>query len=308
MQFKKILITGDPEFTYRQRYLSEALSPYFDNLEVFSRQDSLNIKANALIKKIAGLISTGKLGSGFHKSSLAFKLKSQEVEKTIKNLKDQPDLVFHLYCMWCPFWEKSNIPYTIFSDYTMSLAIKTWSDWAPFPTQKEQEAWLGFERQAYQRAYHLFAKSHFMKSSLIEDYGIAPEKITVIGSSGNFKDLYDGEKKFGSKCILFNGSDFKRKGGNLVLAAFTKVQKIIPEAQLIVVGKKLENAHNGVENFGALSNLKLQELLLRTDLLVAPARCEPLGLLIVEAMNYGVPCIVSKADGMPEIVHNGVNG
>jgi glycosyltransferase involved in cell wall biosynthesis len=28
----------------------------------------------------------------------------------------------------------------------------------------------------------------------------------------------------------------------------------------------------------------------------------------VEAMNYGVPCIVSKTGGMPEIVNNEVNG
>ena len=308
MKRKKILIAGDPEFTYRHRYLWEALSPYFEHLEVFSRQDSLNIKANALIQKIAGVISTGKVHKGFHKSSLAFKLKSKEVEKTIKQLKEKPDLVFHLYCMWCPIWETSEIPYTIFSDYTMSLAIKDWSDWVPFSTQKEQDAWLACEKQAYQRAYHLFPMSDMVKSSLIEDYGIKPEKITVIGSSGNFKEPYEGEKHLGSKCILFNGSDFERKGGDLVLAAFKQVRQAIPEAKLIVVGKKLENIEDGIENPGSVSNSQIHEWLLRTDLVVAPARCEPFGLLLVEAMNYGVPCIVSKTGGMPEIVDNEVNG
>jgi glycogen synthase len=308
MKMKKILITGDPEFSYRHRYLWEALSPYFEHLEVFSRQDSLNIKANAFRQKIVGVISTGKLHSGFHKSSLAFKLKSQEVEQNIKQLISKPDIVFHLYCLWSPFWEKSEIPYTIFSDYTMSLAIKDWSDWVPFSNQKEQDAWLAYEKQAYKRAYHLFPMSDMVKSSLIEDYGIEPEKITVIGASGNFKEPYEGEKFFGSNRIIFNGSDFERKGGDLVLAAFKQVRQAIPEAKLIVVGKKLENIEDGIENPGSVSNLEIHELLLKTDLLVAPARCEPFGLLLVEAMNYGVPCIVSKTGGMPEIVNNEVNG
>ncbi|MDF5720862.1 MAG: glycosyltransferase family 4 protein [Rhizonema sp. PD37] len=308
MKIKKIMITGDPEFTYRHRYLWEALSPSFEKLEVFSREDSLNIKANALIHKLAGVVSTGKVHKGFHKSSLAFKLKSQEVEQTIKQLKDTPDLVFHLYCMWSPFWEKSEIPYTIFSDYTMSLAIKNWKDWVPFSNQTEKDTWLAFEKQAYQRAYHLFPMSNMVKSSLIEDYGIDPKKITVIGSSGNFKEPSKEEKVFGSKRILFNGSDFERKGGDLVLSAFKKVRQAIPEAKLIVVGKKLEKIENGIENYGSVSNLDIHKLLLKTDVLVAPARCEPFGLLLVEAMNCGVPCIVSKTGGMPEIVNHQSDG
>ncbi len=61
-------------------------------------------------------------------------------------------------------------------------------------------------------------------------------------------------------------------------------------------------------NFSPISNSQIHEWLLRTDLVVAPARCEPFGLLLVEAMNYGVPYIVSKTGGMPEIVDNEVNG
>jgi hypothetical protein len=61
MKMKKIIITGDPEFSYRHRYLWEALSPYFEHLEVFSRQDSLNIQANAFRQKIVRVSLTGRL-------------------------------------------------------------------------------------------------------------------------------------------------------------------------------------------------------------------------------------------------------
>jgi glycosyltransferase involved in cell wall biosynthesis len=52
----------------------------------------------------------------------------------------------------------------------------------------------------------------------------------------------------------------------------------------------------------------MRQLFLETDLVVAPARCDPFPSFVIEAMNYGVPCIVSGNDGMPEIVDDGING
>ena len=151
--------------------------------------------------------------------------------------------------------------------------------------------------------------SHLVKSSLINDYGIAPERITVVGSAANNQKLYEQEKVFGTQQILFNGSGFERKGGDLVLAAFRQVKKKLPHAKLVAIGKKIRQQQQGVENPGTLSSPgQRQELFLNTDLVVAPARCDPFPSFIIEAMNYGVPCIVSAQDGMPEIVDHGVNG
>lgn len=151
--------------------------------------------------------------------------------------------------------------------------------------------------------------SNLVKSSLVEDYRIKPDKITVVGSSGNVQEPYEGEKTFGSKQILFNGSDFERKGGDLVLAAFNQVKTALPEAKLVIIGKKLAIRENGVDNPGHISSpSEMRNLFLKTDLVVAPARCDPFPTFLMEAMSYGVPCIVSARDGMPEIIDNGVSG
>jgi glycogen synthase len=52
----------------------------------------------------------------------------------------------------------------------------------------------------------------------------------------------------------------------------------------------------------------MRQLFLDTDLVVAPGRCDPFPTFAIEAMNYGVPCVVSGQDGMPEIVDHGING
>ena len=164
------------------------------------------------------------------------------------------------------------------------------------------------ERHAYERAYHIFTFNKVARNSLIADYNIQPDKISVVGSAGNFKESYEGEKTFGSQQILFNGSDFERKGGNLVLAAFKQVKQVIPNAKLVIIGRKILIEESGIINLGNISASELRKLFLNTDLVVAPAYCDPFPAFLLEAMNYGVPCVVTNKDGMPEIVEDQVDG
>ena len=189
MEIKNLVIKGDPKFIYRHQFLFEPMLFYCDRLEILSRDESLKIKISALFQKFSRVFSTNKKPSSFHKSGKAFILKLQQVEDKIKSLSYTPDLVFHLYGLWSPFWDKSDIPYAMLLDYTMSLAEKTWLPWVPFINQKERNFWIDCECQAYERAYHIFCVSHLVKFSLVKDYSIRPEQITVTGYSGNYKEL-----------------------------------------------------------------------------------------------------------------------
>jgi len=77
----------------------------------------------------------------------------------------------------------------------------------------------------------------------------------------------------------------------------------------VIVGGNLYIHEDDVYNPGYISSSsEMQNLFLNTNLVVSPARCEPLGLFLIEAMNYGVPCIVTDQDGMPDIIKHGYNG
>lgn len=308
MDIKKVVVTGDAFFIDRFQPLFRAMSTHV-NLECLPYGNLQSTKRSQKIKKFLPKFLIQPAEKLFRKNQKTFINKSQETESRIRQLEYTPDLVFHLFGLYCPFWEKFDIPYVTYLDYTMALAQRTWAPWSPFNNRNELEFWFDCERQAYTQAHHLFPMSNLVRNSLVEDYGIAPEKITVVGAAGNFTARYQGGKTFGSKQILFNGSDFERKGGDLVLAAFKQVKKTIPNAKLAIVGKKLTIKEDGIENPGHIASaVQMRDLFLNTDLVVAPAYCEPFGHFLVEAMNYGVPCLVSATGGMPEIVDHEVNG
>ena len=308
MDVKKVVITGDAFFIERFQPLFKAMSTHVD-LEYLPYGNLTSTKRSQKIKKLLPKFLIQPAEKLFRKNQKTFINKSQETEDKIRQLEFTPDLVFHLFGLFCPFWDKFDIPYVTYLDYTMALAERTWSPWCPLNNRKELEFWFECERQAYSQAHHLFPMSNLVKKSLIEDYGIAPEKITVVAGAGNYTEVYQGEKTFGNHQLFFNGSDFERKGGDLLLAAFKQVKQAIPDAKLVIIGKNLPLKQDGVETPGHIaSTSEMQDLFLKTDLVVAPAYCEPFGHFLVEAMNYGVPCIVSATGGMPEIVDHEVNG
>lgn len=313
MKFEQLVVTGDPLFVNRHKFLFQALSSYFEQIEFIQTnnlyyQSKLYNFFRRLSYKINTLVAPNK-AEKLWKNERGFITRSKITEQKIRQLAYVPDLVFQVFSMSNPFWDKFDIPYVTYLDYTMALAKRNWSLWAPFNNEREFAAWLNCERIAYAQAHHLFTMSELVKSSLVKDYNISPDKITVVGSSGNFPAPYDGEKTFGSKQLLFNGSEFERKGGDLVLAAFKQIKKAITEAKLVIIGKNLDIHEDGVTTPGYISSFwDMQNLFLETDLVVAPGRCDPFPTFIMEAMSYGIPCMVSARDGMPEIVDNKVNG
>ncbi|HIK07286.1 MAG TPA: glycosyltransferase family 4 protein [Trichormus sp. M33_DOE_039] len=312
MNIKTVLVTGDQFMINRLKFLFQAMSNDFNSIEYLALNNLYNLR---FIKDIANFIKIKfpflpiRKAGYFRKNAKSFINSSRQLEQKIHKGGCRPDLIFHLYGMYSPCWDKCDIPYVTYLDYTMALARRNWITWAPFATEKEFQDWIDCEHQTYTKALHIFTKSHKVKYSLEQDYGIHSNKITVLHASGHFLEPYQGNKKFGSKQILFNGYDFFRKGGDLLLAAFKQVKQIIPEAKLVIVGEILSINEDGVENPGYISSpTEMKKIFLETDIVVSPARCEPLGLFLIEAMNYGIPCIVSDQDGMPEIIEHEING
>jgi len=313
MEIKNVLVTGEPCFLDRHQFLFKSLSNHFEQIRFLPRQSEW-YEAKLPRTALKGLLKlrTGDLNRAnavFQKNKTAFVMKSQRAERDIQQLDDPPDLVFQVFGTYSPFWNHSEIPYVMYLDYTTALAEKNWPSWATFLNYRSRDAWFECEQLAYARAKHIFCMSQVVKDSLVQDYAIPPQTITVVGSSGDFQEPYAGEKTFGRHQLLFNGSDFDRKGGDLVLAAFREVRQAIPDAKLAIVGKTLMSDEVGVYNPGYItSRSQMHQLFLETDLVIAPASCDPFPTFLMEAMNYGVPCVVSNRDGMPEIVDHLLSG
>jgi len=316
MDNRTILVTGQSLYLQRFQYLFQGMEQHFQRVNYLPIVDlpiSTTLPQKVIRRSREMMRQVAARRKGIQKLDPmkypeTFVQRSRHTEQQIRQLDHTPDLIFHIFCTCSPLWHRFDIPFAMFLDYTMALTKQNWSAWAPFVSEREYTTWLRYEQLTYERAHQIFCVSNQVKSSLIQDYGVDPEKITVTGSSANFSTVYQGEKRFGSRRMLFNASDFKRKGGDLVLAAFQQVRQVIPDATLVAIGGRLPEAE-GIENLGHIgSREELQNLLLNLDLVLAPAYCDPFPVLPMEAMNFGVPCIVSDCDGNPDIVDHQVNG
>ena len=317
---QNVLISGASLFLKRHAPLFEELQRYFSTVQFlpgqpFSGMERVLFRVRAeLYSRIPRSVLAGaeRVLPLSPWDPRVYRARSLAAESRIRELSRQPDLVFHVFGMYAPFWNEPTVTYVTMLDYTAALARRNYPEWAPFSSGTSWKAWQKCERRGYAGAAHLFTFGRGTRDSLVEDYSIPPEKITVIGSGGAFRQVYSGEKKFGSRRLLFycaDGPEFLRKGGDRVLSAFRIVRERIPQARLAIVGKATPITEPGVENYGFISSpQKMQELFLSSDLVLAPARCDPFPGFLIEAMNFGVPCVVADADGMPEIVDHQLTG
>jgi len=178
---------------------------------------------------------------------------------------------------------------------------------------------MDYERRVYDSLDRIYTMSEYLRQSFIDDFGVPAAKVAVIGAGVNVDGIPDVRARdFGTQRILFVGVDFHRKGGPDVLEAFATVRRALPRAELHIVGPATldipADQRSGVTMHGFLAKSEPEgrarmETLWRTaSLFVMPSLYEPFGIAPLEAMLYGMPCLLSNAWAFPEMVSPGVNG
>lgn len=180
-----------------------------------------------------------------------------------------------------------------------------------------------FLRSNITRATHIVSDSESTKQDLINHLNINPEKISVIHlaadsnfhSSGNL-EITKIRKKYSllKPFILFVGTIEPRKNIPTLFSAFKELIRYYPEYELVIIGR---NGWKFQETYLALSHLNLENsvrfltyvphedlpvLYGASSLFVFPSWYEGFGLPPLEAMQCGVPVIVSDRGSLPEIV------
>jgi len=174
---------------------------------------------------------------------------------------------------------------------------------------------LAFEKRVYGNLDFVFTRSDWARKSFIHDYGIPADNVICVGTGINLERIPERyQKDYNSKRILFIGTDFRRKGGDYLLSAFTKIRKAIKGARLTIIGPKPSGLPTGVECLGFISQnnpegrQRILDAYREAALFVMPSLYEPFGNVFLEAMAHMVPCIGTTACAMPEIIQNGQTG
>lgn len=165
------------------------------------------------------------------------------------------------------------------------------------------------ERQVLRRARLLLPWSELARRSLLEDYLARPEVVHVLPPSCPIREQPPMARNPGRKGrILFMGSDFSRKGGPVLLEAWKRHLREDFDLNLVTNGRIREEpglrVHGGVAHGSEAWLHHWRE----ADLFVFPSTLETFGIVLVEALSFGVPVVCAKAGAAEEILDYGRAG
>jgi glycosyltransferase involved in cell wall biosynthesis len=177
------------------------------------------------------------------------------------------------------------------------------------------------ERDGMMRADHVIAVSELTKKTIVEKYGIHPDKVTVVhngkspmthGTLSRFAHLQE-IKRQGKKIVLFAGRITIQKGVDYFVHAAKRVLEHNKDVYFVVAGSgDMEQqiialtANLGISHqflFTGYYTLEEQSALFSlADVVVMPSVSEPFGIIPLESMSNGTPVIVSKQSGVAEVI------
>ena len=219
-------------------------------------------------------------------------------------------------------------PVVLFCDSNIRLAQRARTtghgEAAELPDE-EVAAIAAREQTVYDSAAAIMTLSHMVGRSFAQDFGVREEKIHTIHAGPNLAAEVDpdalerarAERTGHRPTVLFVGRQFERKGGDLLLRSFRIVREAVPDAQLIIVGPEGVagvGSADGVVCLGFLDpddpvdRERLRSAYVEADVFCLPTRFEPFGIVFLEAMFHGLPCIGPDAWAIPEIIEDGETG
>ncbi len=160
----------------------------------------------------------------------------------------------------------------------------------------------------YARTTRCCATTEWPASSIVEDFGVDPSKVRVVGVGRNYRPEARTTRDWRRARYLFVGRDWERKNGPGLLEAFARVREHLPHAELDIVGPAAAPEPPGVRSHGNLyfsreqDRRRMESLYDTATCFVLPSLCEPSGVSYLEAMSAGLPVIVSAEGGSRYVV------
>jgi glycogen(starch) synthase len=172
------------------------------------------------------------------------------------------------------------------------------------------------------RADHVIACSHYMLGHLIDVFDRDERSISVIPNGIDSEDLAHvedlellraGYAAPNERMLLLVGRLVYEKGFQLALAALPRLLERLPDLRVVVAGSGPHEASLRAQarDLGLLERVRflgwigddvLHALYRVADLCVVPSIYEPFGLVALEAMASGCPCVVADTGGLREVV------
>ena len=173
------------------------------------------------------------------------------------------------------------------------------------------------EKNGFDHADHIMCVSELTRRTVIEKYHQPPEKCTavhnaVIPLAPEILSIPD-KRGVEDKVITFLGRITMQKGPEFFVEAAALVLKKLKNVRFVMAGSgDMMNAmidlaaQKGISDrfhfTGFMKGKQVYEIFKASDVYVMPSVSEPFGISPLEAMQCGVPSIISKQSGCAEIL------
>ncbi|MBR4722799.1 MAG: glycosyltransferase [Muribaculaceae bacterium] len=177
---------------------------------------------------------------------------------------------------------------------------------------------FGIELDGMHHADHIITVSNLTRQTVIDKYGIDPSKVTTVHNavdplSDDYLSIRMPHGK--DKVVTFLGRITMQKGPEYFVEAAAKVLKNTHNVRFVMAGSGdmmdkmiLLAAKRGIaDRFhfpGFQKGRQVYEMFAASDVYIMPSVSEPFGISPLEAMQMGVPSIISKQSGCAEILSN----
>ena len=294
---------------WRDPRAGDKWSPFFRALE--PELDVVEVLRAGLpfVERVAnaGLRRTGLGPLGGAWSSGRFRRRTLGLEHQLRAWDGRFDVVLQLQTLCAPGTRPR--PYAICTDSTHALLTRH-DPTARRVSHERAREWQQLEREVARGAGVVLTWSDFARRSFIEDYGCSPARVVTSGAGANLLLDEPPDRRGRRPTALFVGYEFERKGGRVLLDAWADVERRVPGAELVIAGPRTPVAAvaQRVRWVGKADRARLVALYREGSLFVLPSLFEPFGLVLLEAMGNGLPCVASACCAIPELVQDGVNG
>ena len=184
----------------------------------------------------------------------------------------------------------------------------------------------------FRRIDYILVSSETMRSNLLQTFAVRSSKLRIVPLGIDLERFdpvaWPHTKELRKKwevpedCFLVGviGRLDPNKNQDVVIKALAQLQKEISDLYLVLVGAETEGLGGSYQKKlqEAIRELHLQdrvflvgeeervpEAFLNLDLFILPSKDEAYGLVVLEAMAMGVPCILSQSGGLEEIADRG---
>ena len=313
-------------FSIRGYYQAQSLKNQFVEIEYIGPFQNFFYSSLFKAKSLYYKLLNQRYSPG--RDRILLKYYAREISKKLSELN--VDLIFSPIspCSQPIAYLECDQPIVIWTDATLKGYIDEFRDYNRYFSKLCKESirdGIANERSALCRCSLAIYSSEWAAQTAIKNYQIDPSKVKVVPfgpyleCNGNFDDVANNvHSRPSNKCkLLFMGTDWHTKGGNIAFHVAKELNKRGLKTQLTVVGCRPivnEPLPSFVRSLGYVNKStkegldKINRLLSESHFLILPSRSEAFGAVFCEASSFGVPSLATNVGGIPTAIRDGLNG